>query len=86
VQMTEDKPLSFEQCLERLEAVVKEIEGGNLDLDTAIARFTEGMELVKKCRLLLSGAEQRICLLLEGEGEKPLAADINLDKERNNGL
>lgn len=84
--MTEDKPLSFERCLERLEAVVKEIESENLDLDTAIARFTEGMELVKKCRLLLSGAEQKISLLLESDSEKPLAIDINFDKERNNGV
>lgn len=84
--MSEDKPLSFEQCLERLEAVVKDIEGGNLDLDTAIARFTEGMELVKQCRMLLSGAEQKLCLLLESDSEKPFTTDINFNKERNNGL
>ncbi|MEW6573059.1 MAG: exodeoxyribonuclease VII small subunit [Bacillota bacterium] len=84
--MSEDKPLSFEQCLERLEAVVKEIESGNLDLDTAISRFTEGMELVKQCRMLLSGAEQKLYLLLENEGEKPLTTNVSLDKEPNNGL
>ncbi|MEW6447021.1 MAG: exodeoxyribonuclease VII small subunit [Bacillota bacterium] len=84
--MSEDKPLSFEQCLERLEAVIKEIENGNLDLDTAIARFTEGMELVKQCRMLLSGAEQKLSLLLESDSEKPLKTNINFDKEPNNGL
>lgn len=63
--MSREESLSFEQCLERLEAIVKEVESGNLDLDTAITRFTEGMELVKKCRVFLTAAEQKLNLLIE---------------------
>lgn len=85
--MSQEKEPSFEACLGRLEAIVREIEAGNLDLDTAIARFTEGMELVKRCRALLTVAEQKICLLLENEVQEGIAVPVeNLAKERTNGL
>ncbi len=71
----------FEKCLERLEAIVREIEGGNLRLDTAMARFTEGMDLVKTCRALLAGAEQKLYLLLEGESNEPYLMPTSLKKE-----
>lgn len=85
--MSQEKEPSFETCLGRLEAIVREIEAGNLDLDTAIARFTEGMELVRRCRALLTAAEQKICLLLENEVQEGITIPVeNLAKERNNGF
>ncbi|MGQ9512047.1 exodeoxyribonuclease VII small subunit [Thermodesulfitimonas sp.] len=85
--MSQEKELSFEACLGRLEAIVQEIEAGNLDLDTAIARFTEGMELVRRCRALLTAAEQKICLFLADEGQENVAVPVeSLAKERTNGL
>jgi exodeoxyribonuclease VII small subunit len=76
----------FEKCLERLEAIVREIEGGNLNLDTAMARFTEGMELVKTCRALLAGAEQKLYVLIEGESSEPHLIPTSLKKENTNGF
>jgi len=84
--MGEKGTLSFEQCLERLEALVKEIESGNLDLDTAIARFTEGMELVKKCRAYLSAAEQKLSLLLEDGDGGLFVSPVNLAKGNEDGF
>lgn len=85
--MKEEKELSFEECLARLEAIVREVEAGNLNLDDAIARFAEGMALIKRCRALLTAAEQKICLLLEDEAAGLVTLPVeSFDRERNNGL
>ena len=35
----------FEQAMERLEAIVEELEGGQLTLEDSLARFEEGQRL-----------------------------------------
>ena len=50
--------LSFEQRLEALEAVVEDLEGDELSLEDALARYKIGMEHLKACRLLLDRAEK----------------------------
>ena len=36
---------TFEQALQELEVIVKELESGNVDLDKAINKYTEAMKL-----------------------------------------
>lgn len=84
--MSQEEEISFEQCLERLEAIVREIEGGNLTLDAAMARFTEGMELIKKCRALLSGAEQKLYLIMEDASNQPQLVLADFKKDSANGI
>lgn len=55
-----EKPLTFEEALARLEAITQQIERGQIGLEDSIARYEEGMNLVKQCRDMLSRAEQRI--------------------------
>lgn len=55
-----ESPAPFEKSMERLEAVVAEMESGKLTLDEMAARFEEGTELVKTCSAALSSIEQRI--------------------------
>lgn len=57
------EPLRFEHAMERLEAVILDLEAGSLDLDDALARYEEGVSLVARCRSLLDGAERRVALL-----------------------
>ncbi|HEY3245153.1 MAG TPA: exodeoxyribonuclease VII small subunit [Phycisphaerae bacterium] len=57
------KPLSFEEALKRLETLAEEIEQGKIGLEESIARYEEGMLLVKQCREILSAAELRIMQL-----------------------
>lgn len=64
---SEDKKMSFEEALSRLEAVVKELEDGRLPLEKAIELFTEGIELSKICNSHLEEAEQRISILTADE-------------------
>jgi len=56
---------SFEQGLEELEAVVKELESGDLPLEAALERFEQGIHFSERCRKLLEEAEQKVEILLK---------------------
>lgn len=68
--------LRFEEALERLEAIVDGLEGGDLSLEDALARFEEGVGLTRALGEQLGVAERRVeQLVREGGGlvAKPLA-------------
>lgn len=65
---TEDET-SFEQALERLEALVDRLEQGDLPLEDALAAFEEGVALTRRCAGELDTAERRIEELVR-DGEK----------------
>ena len=74
--------LSFEAALEGLEAVVERLEGGELELEAALAAFEDGVALSRRCAEQLGAAQQRIDVLVrEGESwatrpfEEPEEAD-----------
>jgi exodeoxyribonuclease VII small subunit len=58
--MSEEKQPSFEARLSELEAVVKELESGDLPLERALALFEKGTELSAACRKQLDEAETRV--------------------------
>jgi exodeoxyribonuclease VII small subunit len=60
--------LSFEGALERLEAIVDELERGELPLEQALAAFEEGVGLSRRCAETLEAAERRIEVLADGDG------------------
>ena len=64
-----EKPLTFEEALAKLEAIVSAIEEGDVPLEESISKYAEGIELVKKCRAILDRAEKKIQLLGKGEGD-----------------
>ncbi len=51
---------SFEQQLDDLEAVLSELESGDLSLDEMLSRYERGMELVASCQRQLTEAELRV--------------------------
>ncbi len=55
---------SFESALSRLEALVRELEAGNVGLDESLTLFEEGIGLVKYCTEKLDRAEQRVKILI----------------------
>jgi exodeoxyribonuclease VII small subunit len=55
--------ISFEQALERLEAVVRDLEGTEIGLDRSLTRYQEGVQLLKRCRAILDDAERKVRLL-----------------------
>lgn len=54
------QPLNFEEALVKLESIAEQIERGQIGLEDSIARYEEGMALVRQCRDLLTKAELRI--------------------------
>jgi exodeoxyribonuclease VII small subunit len=60
--------LPFEEAMLALERTVRELEEGQLGLDDALARYEQGVRLIKLCYGQLRHAEQRI-LLLTGTDE-----------------
>lgn len=70
--MPDQKPGPFEEKVARLEAIAKELEGGNVQLERAVALFKEGKTLAAECEKLLKEAQQQIDHAIEsaksGEG------------------
>ena len=60
---TADTPLSVEQAMERLESLVGEMESAQLPLDQLIARYEEGVKLVRLCQEKLDAAQQKIQII-----------------------
>jgi exodeoxyribonuclease VII small subunit len=67
--MPEETPLTFEAGLQQLEAIVKEMEGGELPLERALELFERGMKLSETCRKQLEEAETRVEVLMRRGGE-----------------
>jgi exodeoxyribonuclease VII small subunit len=68
--------LNFESAMERLEAIVEQMESGKVQLEELIARYEEGLKLVKICQERLASAEQRIEMITRTSGGKPVVKDF----------
>ena len=68
--MVERGPVpKFEECLQRLEKIVDELEKGNVPLEQALKLFEEGMQLSTSCRKELEQAEGKVEILLKQNGK-----------------
>ena len=56
--------ISFEKKLNRLEIIVKDMEGGELSLENSLKSFEEGIKLARECHTQLNEAEQKVKVLL----------------------
>lgn len=65
------KKQSFEEAMERLEAIVAQLERGECGLDQSLKLFEEGARLAGQCEELLDKAEQKVSLLLADDREVP---------------
>ncbi|MDP6682952.1 MAG: exodeoxyribonuclease VII small subunit [Desulfobacterales bacterium] len=72
---------NFENAMQKLEEITKELEVGELPLEKALQRFEEGVKLSKFCSEKLEETEKRVTILLEGmDGdilEKPFLTGNN---------
>jgi exodeoxyribonuclease VII small subunit len=81
--MAAKKSESFEKKLNRLEAIVEQLEGESLDLEKAVALFEEGIKLTKECNKILTDAEKKVEILLKDTGGNLTANEFDpgLDEE-----
>jgi len=71
--------ISFEQMMERLEALVSKLERGDLSLEESIRAYEEGSKLAKQCKAVLAEAEKRIHRLTQ---ESPADREHGDEEER----
>ena len=67
--MEENKEISFEEAMQKLQEVVQELEKGTLNLDGSVKKFEEGVKLSKQCNDMLENAEKKINLLIRKDDE-----------------
>ncbi len=67
--------ISFEKAMQKLETIVKKMEGGKLSLEESLELFKEGIDLTTVCRELLAEAEFKVKHLLKNREEGGHDAD-----------
>lgn len=63
---------SYSEALQRLEAIVAELERGGTDLEATVKMFEEGSELLRACQAHLDEAEGQLKRLRLAEAEAEL--------------
>lgn len=69
----------FEESINKLEEIVRQLEDGNVSLDESLSLFEQGIKLSKSCQKMLDNAEKKVSVLIsspEGETEKQ---DFDID-------
>lgn len=63
------KKVTFEESMQRLEAIVRELERGDIALEASMALFEEGTKLSAALAKQLDAAERKVTVLLpDGQG------------------
>lgn len=57
--------MSFEQSIDALEALVKRLEDGGIDLDESLRIYEQAVALRDHCRSILEDGERRIRKIME---------------------
>ncbi len=69
--MTDQEPsaMNYEEAMSELEALVKRLEKGDLDLGYSMALYERAMALKRRCQFILDESERRVEAIFEEEGE-----------------
>ncbi|MCL2672370.1 MAG: exodeoxyribonuclease VII small subunit [Clostridiales bacterium] len=59
--------MTYEQKIEKLEAIVAQLEGGNVPLSEMVALYEQGQSLAAQCQKELDNAAERMQLTEEPE-------------------
>ncbi len=65
----EEKKLTFEEGMKRLEEIVVGLERGSVSLEEAMELFAEGTKLSKDLQMILDRAESKIKMITEQNGQ-----------------
>ena len=58
----------FDELLIDIEKIVKDLENGNIDLETSIEKYSEAMKLIKICSDKLNKATESVNKILDENG------------------
>ncbi len=65
--------LAFEEAMEKLEAIVEEMESDKVPLEKLISGYEEGTVLLKLCQKRIAEAQKRIEIIAREAGAKEFA-------------
>lgn len=57
--------LKFEEALKKLEGIVGQLETGDLALEASLAKYEEGIRLVRFCQKKLEQAKKKVEMLVK---------------------
>ena len=72
----EEKNLSFEESMQRLEQIVRLLEKGDAPLEDAMKLFEEGTGLAARCQEMLEKAEKQVVPLAKGPDGQPVETEF----------
>lgn len=75
-----ERKLSFEQAITRLDEIVRSLEKGDAPLSDSLKLFEEGTVLIADCDAMLNEAEQMVVKLKKGPDGEPVELPFE-DKE-----
>jgi exodeoxyribonuclease VII small subunit len=78
--MSDRLPKTFEEKLGRIDAIVKELEGGTVELQRATELFKEGKTLTRECEKLLKSAQTQFDEAMAEPPTRKRAEDAELDE------
>ncbi|MFJ5715597.1 exodeoxyribonuclease VII small subunit [Neobacillus sp. NPDC093127] len=76
--MMNEKKLTFEEAMTKLEQIVDKLEEGDVPLEEAITFYKEGMELSKICHDKLKSVEEQLTQIITEDGRKE---NFSIDEE-----
>ena len=62
--------MKFEDALKKLEKIVDQLESGDVPLEDSLARYEEGVKLVRHCQKKLDQAKKKIEILVKTKDGK----------------
>ena len=74
-----EKNMTFEASMQRLEQIVRTLERGDAQLDESLKLFQEGTELVRSCGKLLDEAELQVKKVMTAADGTPVLEDFAHD-------
>lgn len=74
--MSNKKDVKFEDQIKELETIINELENGEVDLDTSIAKYTKAMELVAACDEKLKKIDEQVSKIVT---ENNTLEDFNVE-------
>ena len=80
---SDSHPVSFEVAMGELERIVLALEDGQLDLDSSLQQYEQGIKHLTHCYRLLDKAERRIRLLQDMDTDGNLVAESFAEEESN---
>ena len=72
-----EKNMSFEANMQRLEQIVRAMERGDVALDESLKLFQEGTELVKNCAKMLDEAQLQVQKVMTAPDGTPVLEDMS---------